>query len=277
MKDNDSLIEHQQVEEVEDMGEFTAKNSLSLNIKNFSGPMDLLLKLVNDAKIEIKDIFISEVTDQFLQYLDQVDFLDIDKASEYMFIAATLMEIKSHDMLPIMPGLEENDYDSPKKLFIRQLEEYKLLKEAAEELKTIENPDRLFKEPSKQSEEVRYSLKDFSLNNLLNAFASILNKVELREIDKNVIREIKKESFSVKDKITFLVDKLRRQNEVSFFELFSEDTTRSEIVVTFSAVLELAKHQLIRTNQKDHFTDIFVIKNFEDGEEGINFEYNEVS
>lgn len=277
MKDNDSLIEQQQVEEVEDMGEFAAKNSLSLNIKNFSGPMDLLLKLVNDAKIEIKDIFISEVTDQFLQYLDQVDFLDIDKASEYMFIAATLMEIKSHDMLPIMPGLEENDYDSPKKLFIRQLEEYKLLKEAAEELKTIENPDRLFKEPSKQSEEVRYSLKDFSLNNLLNAFASILNKVELREIDKNVIREIKKESFSVKDKITFLVDKLRRQNEVSFFELFSEDTTRSEIVVTFSAVLELAKHQLIRTNQKDHFTDIFVIKNFEDGEEGINFEYNEVS
>ena len=206
--------------------EWESANSLSLKITNFSGPMDLLLKLVNDAKIEIKEIFLSEVTDQFLQYLEQVDKLDIDKASEYMYIAATLMEIKSHDMLPVMPGLEDSYDDSPKKLFIRQLEEYKLLKDAAEELKTIENPDRLFKEPSKQSEEVKYTLKDFSLDNLLNAFASILNKVELREIDKNVVREIKKENFSVKDKINFLLNKLRSQEKVSFFELFSSYYTK---------------------------------------------------
>ena len=255
--------------------DYVDENALSLNITNFSGPMDLLLKLVNDAQIEIKDIFISEVTDQFLTYIDQVDVLDIDKASEYMFIAATLMEIKSNDMLPVMPGLEPTEV-STKELFIKQLQEYKLLKEAAEELKTIENPDRLFKEPSKQSEEVRYSLKDFSLDNLLNAFASILNKVELRELDKNVIREIKKENFSVKDKISFIINKLKKEESLSFFELFSEDTSKAEIVVTFSAILELAKHQLVRTTQADHYKDINLIKNFNDDEAGVNFEYNEV-
>lgn len=255
--------------------EFHDEKALSLNITNFSGPMDLLLKLVDDAKIEIKDIFVSEVTEQFLKYMDQIDVLDIDKASEYMLIAATLMEIKSHNMLPVMPGLNDSEY-TPTRVFIQQLEEYKLLKEAAEELKTIENPDRLFKEPSKQSEEVRYSLKDFSLNNLLDAFAAILNKVELRELDKNIVREIKKETFSVKEKISFLIDRLKTNKELSFFELFSEHTSRAEVVVTFSAILELAKHQLIRTTQNDHFSDICLVKNFE-GEEGITIEYDEVS
>ena len=272
MEENNNKNIHEENSTIE---EFDYENSLSLNITNFSGPMDLLLKLVNDAEIEIKDIFISEVTDQFLKYIDQIDVLDIDKASEYMLIAATLMEIKSHDMLPTMPGLIE-DVFTPKEIFIKQLEEYKLLKEAAEELKTIENPDRLFKEPSKQADNVRYNLKDFSLDNLLDAFAAILNKVELREIDKNVIREIKKESFSVKEKISNLIAKLKTHNELSFFELFSETSSKAEIVVTFSAILELAKHQLITTKQNDHFADINLVKNF-DSEVGIDFEYSEVN
>ena len=84
----------------EEFDEYYDENGLSINIENFSGPLDLLLQLVNAAKIEIKDIFISDITDQFLKYIEQIDVLDVDKASEYMYIAATLTEIKSHDMLP---------------------------------------------------------------------------------------------------------------------------------------------------------------------------------
>ena len=110
----------------------------------------------------------------------------------------------------------------------------------------------------------------------MDAFAAILNKVELREIDKNVIREIKKESFSVKEKISNLIAKLKTHNELSFFELFSETSSKAEIVVTFSAILELAKHQLITTKQNDHFVDINLVKNFY-SEVGIDFEYSEVN
>ncbi len=275
--ENESLCD---TEGLADDDEFYDKDALSIDIKNFSGPLDLLLQLVNAAKIEIKDIFISDITDQFLRYIEQIDVLDVDKASEYMYIAATLTEIKSHDMLPPPEEYFDDLYDddnSPKRLFIRQLEEYKILKEAAEELKTIENPDRLFKEPSKQTEQVRYTLKDFSLENLLDAFASILNKVEMRELDKNVVREIKKESFSVKDRIAFLVAKLNENDELSFFELFSETVSRSEVVVTFSALLELSKHQFLYTVQDKEFGDIKIVKNHESKGDGIDFEYVEVS
>ena len=115
-------------------------NELSLNIKNFNGPLDLLLHLVKEAKIEIKDIFLSEVTSQFLAYMTQLNTLDVDKASEYMEIAATLLEIKSHSLLPVMPGLEDDSAETSEQLLIRRLEEYaKLFKEASMELKELEN------------------------------------------------------------------------------------------------------------------------------------------
>ncbi len=255
--------------------DYADEEGMVLNITNFHGPMDLLLKLVNDSKIEIKDIFISEVTDTFLKYLSQIDNLDVDKAAEYMYIAATLMEIKSHRMLPVMPGFDD-DNDMSEKIFIRQLEEYKLLKEAAEELKHQENPDRLFKEPD-ISEEARYSVKDMSLENLLKAFASILNKVEMRALDKNTVREIRKESFSVKDKMIYLTERLKNESTLSFFELFDEYSSVSEIVATFSALLELTKLQLITTRQKEDYSDILIYKNFDSIKENFDIEYNEIS
>ncbi len=270
------MVSYNKKNYVTDEDDFADENALSLNITNFSGPMDLLLKLVNDSKIEIKDIFVSEVTDNFLKYISQVDKLDVDKAAEYMYIAATLMEIKSHRMLPVMPGFDD-DNDTPEKIFIRQLEEYKLLKEAAEKLKVKENPDRLFKEPSLAGEETRYSVKDMSLENLLKAFASILNKVEMRTLDKNTVREIRKESFSVKDKMIYLTERLKTENQLSFFELFDEGSSVSEVVVTFSALLELTKLQLITTQQNEDYSDILIYKNFDTIKENFDIEYDEIS
>ncbi|MEG1707009.1 MAG: segregation/condensation protein A, partial [Clostridia bacterium] len=104
-------------------------DQLEISLAGFNGPLDLLLHLVKEAKIEIKDIFVSQVTEQFMAYMSGLLTLDVDKAGEYMEIAATLLEIKSRALLPVMPGIDEYE-ESPDKIFIRQLEEYKLLKEA---------------------------------------------------------------------------------------------------------------------------------------------------
>ena len=250
-------------------------NELSLNIKNFNGPLDLLLHLVKEAKIEIKDIFLSEVTSQFLAYMTQLNTLDVDKASEYMEIAATLLEIKSHSLLPVMPGLEDDSAETSEQLLIRRLEEYaKLFKEASMELKELENVDRLYKEPSKEAGDVRFTVKDLSLENLLNAFAGILHKVELRKLDVNSPRQIKKETFSVKGKMLYIRDLLMEKDETYFFSLFEEDASANEVVVTFSALLELMKLQFIKTEQPDAFGDIKIVRNKENTGE-IIIDYDE--
>ena len=109
------------------MAEFESVVDYSTKLENFEGPLDLLLHLVKEAKIEIKDIFVSEVTDQFLMYIQSLDKIDLDKASEYLNMAATLVEIKSKSVLPPVEDefFEEED---PEQMVIRQLEEYKLFK-----------------------------------------------------------------------------------------------------------------------------------------------------
>ncbi|MFQ6724552.1 MAG: segregation/condensation protein A, partial [Clostridia bacterium] len=113
------------------MAEFESIVDYSTKLDNFEGPLDLLLHLIKEAKIEIKDIFVSEVTEQFLQYMNNLEVLDVDKASEYLNMAATLLEIKSKS---ILPRIEEftDDIEDPEQALIRQLEEYKLFKEASE-------------------------------------------------------------------------------------------------------------------------------------------------
>ena len=120
------------------MAEFESVVDYSTKLDNFEGPLDLLLHLIKEAKIEIKDVFVSQVTEQFLEYINGVEFLDVDKASEYLNMAATLLEIKSKS---ILPKIEEylDDIEDPETMLIRQLEEYKLFKEASTKLKEQEN------------------------------------------------------------------------------------------------------------------------------------------
>ena len=106
------------------------KNVLELKLSNFDGPLDLLLSLVKENKIEIKDIFVSQVTEQFLAYMDQVSELDVELASEYMAMSATLLEIKSRALLPILKELEPEE-ETPEEVLIRQLEEYKLSRKSS--------------------------------------------------------------------------------------------------------------------------------------------------
>ncbi len=247
---------------------------LSVKLTDFEGPLDLLLHLVKENKIEIEDIFLSEVTEQFMAFMNELDTLDVDKAGEYMAMVATLMEIKSRKLLPVMPELDKGE-EAPEKILIRQLQEYNMLKEASGKLKEIESVDRLYKDPSEALKEVRYVAKDMSLENLLDAFAHMLNKIEVKKLDRLQPKQIKKDSFSVAEKMNFITSILLENGRILFSELFDERITLNEVVVTFSAMLELIKLQKLKVTQADAFEDIEIVKTDELNGEG-NYDNDEI-
>ncbi len=238
-----------------------SQSVLELKLTNFSGPLDLLLALVKENKIEIKDIFISQVTQQFLQFMDQLSDLDVDQASEYMTMAATLLEIKSRALLPILPEIE-SDEESAEKLLIRQLEEYKLFKEEiVPELKEQENVDRFYREPDKSvGKEVSVVKENLSIEGFVEAFGKFLMRMQVKNATENVSRAIVRESFSVPQKISYIREILLVEERFTFNQLFDENAGINEIVTTFLAVLELLKLQIIRVIQNGLFEEIIIEK-----------------
>ena len=248
-------------------------------ISNFEGPLDLLLFLVNRAEIEIKDIFVSEVTEQFLDYVNRADDMDMEKESEYLAIAATLLEIKSKALLPqtefdFDDSMDEDYYD-PKKSLIQQIEEYKLFKEASQKLKDIETTDRFYKEPDESAKDVRIVYKDFNLNGLVKAFTDLLARSDLEERIKNEQKEIPKDSFTVADKIDFIKHTILERESCSFFDLFGKYSSKPEIITTFQALLELLKLQYLTVEQGGTYDDITItIREDGNDEVGDLSEYN---
>ncbi len=237
------------------------KSVLELKLTNFNGPLDLLLALVKENKIEIKDIFVSQVTEQFLQYMDQLSDLDVDQAGEYMAMAATLLEIKSRALLPILPDPAGDD-DSPEQMLIRQLEEYKLFKEIVGELKEQENVDRFYREPDKNvGKEVSVIKENLSVEGFIEAFGKFLMRMQVKNAAESVSRAIVKESFSVPQKIAFIREVLRSEDRFTMSQLFEPTASRNEIVTTFLAILELLKLQVIRVIQNGLFEEIVIEKN----------------
>ena len=255
------------------MAEFESVVDYSTKLANFEGPLDLLLHLIKEAKIEIKDIFVSQVTEQFLAYINGVDVLDVDKASEYLNMAATLLEIKSKSLLPKIEILD--DTEDPEQTLIRQLEEYKLFKEASEKLKEKENVLRFYKEPDQTVGVIKIVYSDFNLDGLINAFSKLLMRVEDKSRQENLLKEIPKEVFTVKDKVQEIRTVLLERKSISFFEMFSPHYTKTELITTFQAMLELLKLQYISVEQNGVFEDITITLRDDRNEElGEIDEYN---
>ena len=238
------------------------QNVLELKLSNFDGPLDLLLSLVKENKIEIKDIFVSQVTEQFLEYMNQVSELDVELASEYMALAATLLEIKSRALLPPVVKDDEPEEETPEAVLIRQLEEYKLFKEIVTELKEQENVDRFYRDPDKNvGKEVSVIKENLSLDGFIAAFNKFLAKLQVKSQQSTTVsRTMARESFSVPQKINFIREVLKTVNEFKFAELFEPGASRNEYVTTFIAVLELTKLQIITIRQSDIFEDIVIVK-----------------
>jgi len=242
----------------------------------FDGPLDLLLYLVKEARIEIKDIFMSEVTEQFIAYLED-HVIDIEETGEYLTVAATLLYEKSKALLPkLEDDLPGPEFDDPNDIR-RRLEEFKLFKEMSAKLKELENVNRYYKKPEPSANDFRIVYKDFNLDGLVKAFSDLLSRVEL-EKEIHAKKEIPKEVFTVQDKMIYIRETMLERKECSFFELFKSTASRAEVVTTFQAMLELLKRQFITVEQKAVFDDITIMINEERGDDLGEFgdlsEYN---
>lgn len=249
-------------------------------LDNFEGPLDFLLYLINREEIEIRDIFVSKVTDQFLEYVKAMPKLDMDKASAYLSLAATIVSIKAKSLVPAPEdefATEDDDDDSDEANLIRALEEYRLIKQEAEKLKELETVGYFFKKPDKSVGETKIVYRDFNLEGLLKAFTDLMLRNETLRGNDNGIKEIPKDQFTVADKLFFIRNTVLENKRISFTALFENDSSRAEIITTFQALLELLKHQYVKVKQNGIFGDIDILLNpdrKEDEEFGEIDEYN---
>lgn len=244
--------------------------SVTYKLELFEGPLDLLLHLIDQAEIAIQDISISEITDQYMDYLHSMKELELDITSEFLVMAATLLAMKSQQLLPKPPVMEWDDmmdYEEeeldPRAELIRKLIEYRKYKGIAEHLREKESERSLLftKEPedltpfmpSKPSNPV----EGLHVSDLIAAFQKALRKASRR----TMVATIHRDEISVKDRIRDIVTVLRpvgRGGKLLFSKLLSEQLTRHEVVVTFLAVLELMKMKQIRCFQDRVFDEIVI-------------------
>lgn len=230
-------------------------------LDGFEGPLDLLLFLINKEEIAIKDVFVSKVTEQFLDYMQGLQYIDVDKASEYLNIAATILAIKAKSLVPQEDLYEEQEdaVDDEAEL-IRALEEYRLLKEESEKLKKLETVGYFFKSPDKTVGKVNVIYKDFTLDGLIDAFTRLMLKNEVEAREKSKIREIPKDVYTVAEKVTFIKEALEEQKQIEFEDLFA-GYSKNEVITTFQAMLELLKYQYLCVTQENNFDKIIITLN----------------
>ncbi len=244
--------------ELENAEELLADSgAYEVKLENFEGPLDLLLHLIRKAKIAIEDIFVSEITEQYLGYMEQLKEIDLDRASEFIEMAALLLEIKSKSLLPKPEADAPDDAEDAKRELIQRIEEYKLYKEASLKMKERETVGLHFREPDPSVGEVKFVLKDMNMDGLLKALQKLFLKMD-RNAVKPKERKITLDRFTVEEKIGSIKDVMLTKDTVSFFDLFEDDYSKSEIITTFQALLELLKLQFVTAEQAEIFGEIII-------------------
>lgn len=243
------MEELESIENVEDV-----QSQLSFKLDGFEGPLDLLLHLIKEKNVSIQDVKISEITDQYLKYMENIHDLDMDEATAFLDMTSRLLEIKSKSLLPIETAdEEEEEMDEETRLKI-QLQEYQLFKEAGGNLQKFENVNRFYKQPDKNVGDARIVFNQFNLDKLLDAFAFILMRTKDRENPQE--KKISKDRWTVADKMAFLNNVLKEHAEINFFSLFDDSYSKLEVITVFMAILELLKHQKIEVVQAEKYADI---------------------
>ena len=223
----------------------------------FEGPLDLLLYLIKKEEVDIYEVNLTRLATQFIEYIDTMRLLDLEIAGEFLVMAATLMYIKSRELLPADQQAqveEEDEGEDPRWELIRQLVEYKKFKDAAAQLALLEaRQENIFPRlPGKLEFEVTAALRpDVSIFDLVNAVNAVLKRFNKRED----LRDIFEDKWTVSEKIEQLMGAINRGPR-KFSELFETMTSRSEVVVTFLALLELIRLKQITAVQSEPFSEI---------------------
>ena len=230
----------------------------NITISEFSGPLDLLLHLIKQSDIDIYDIKIEEITQQYLDYIKKMEELNLNIASSYLIMAAELIEIKSSMLLP-KPEMTEDDFeDDPKNELIKRLIEYKNYKEVIDKFQELETDRQQYytKQPSELNElETNNKLPDdINLTDLLSAFENFLNR---KEITKPLNTKITTKEYSISQRTQEIKNILKQKKKISFSELF-EIKSKNFIVVTFFSILVLASKNEVNIIQEKNFEDILL-------------------
>jgi len=246
--------------------------SYLVKLQQFEGPLDLLLHLISKAKVKIEDISITEITEQYLETLHLMEQFDIEIASEFLVMAATLLHIKSCILVPkAKPEVESTEEPDPKQELITRLLEYKKYKEAAGKLKEREAyysgvyyklPEELF------TNEAGDTLPpDVNIDLLHEALCKLLQKKKKSgSLDAGpMVHEIKRDSITINDKISYLKEFFTRNSKTTFFTIFENDYNREDIIMTFLALLELLKISYLDVHQDYPFGDIIIRRRSSNG------------
>ena len=233
------------------------ENDYKVKLEVFEGPLDLLLYLIKKDEIDIYDIPIERITKQYLEYLQMFKILDLDVAGEFVVMAANLIYIKSRSLLPVhqQPPDETAEEEDPRWELVRQLIEYKKFKDAAGHLqmRELERENLFSRMPEKPDfEAAERPLGEVSIFDLINAFQGVLKRLSTKEN----LREIFEENYTVSDKIDLIVKMMASGVPLKFSEFFASAVSRTEVVVTFLAMLELIRLKQLRVTQNEEFGEI---------------------
>lgn len=242
---------------------------INIKLESFEGPMDLLYSLIIKNKIDIYDIPIVELTDQYLEYVDYMQRENMESISEFILMAATLIEIKSKMLLP--KEVDENNKEiDPREELVNRLVEYKKFKTLAQDFAAKQKGSayNYFKGSDKAiiskvrkdvPREISDILNGVDMEMLFNAFEEVLKRQEVK-IDKvrSKFNSVQREEFTIESKIKHINNLLKLNKEVSFFNIFDYKASKGEIVTTFLAVLELIRNDGLKIKQTKQFGDIIM-------------------
>lgn len=240
--------------------------ALEIHLQSFDGPLDLLLYLIQKNKVDIYDIPIFEITQQYLAYLREMENMNMDIASEFIVMAATLINIKARMLLPIEKTEEEEEED-PREALARRLAEYQRYKQAANSFKHLLPPvDRLViirkpepirgERPIPPPEEL---LKDVTLKQLYDLCRkAVISKEDSVDPIRSSFKAVEREIYTVEEKIDMLSDMLSLLEEVRFYNLKERSHSKEEAITYFQAMLELSRMNLVTLSQEKDFGDIIM-------------------
>jgi segregation and condensation protein A len=237
-------------------GPLATRPQVEVKLERFEGPLDLLLHLIQRDEIDIRDIPIARITQQFLHVLEMMRLLDLEVSGEFLVVAATLMRIKARMLLPVVEIGGDDEGPDPREELVQRLLEYRTFKEAAGQLKGREEKQRLLYERGATPDEDDAGplpLAPASLFSLLDALDRVLARLPERQV-----LDVAGEAYDIETKMTELSSRVRRAQRLSFTLLLEECRSRLEVIVTFLALLELLRMARLTVEQETPFSEIWV-------------------
>lgn len=233
---------------------------------DFEGPLDLLCNLIDKNKMNICDINISEITDQYIKYLNNMEKLNLEIASEFLIMASTLLYLKSKTLLPVLNDNEEEEEELTEEQLLNRIIEYKKYKEISNELKLKydENSKRIYKE----QEKIKFKKLELDIKVnpeiIIKSYVNVIekNKKRLNKNAKNIQKIAITDQYTVYSKVKDMYKELVKNNKFVFNNLFSQkQCNKIEVVTAFNGLLEMSRRSKVQTTQKEIFGDILVEKN----------------